>query len=103
MKKLIYVLLALLSLSSCNNWLDVELDNKVDDNKLFSSAEGFKEALAGVYSELSKQSLYGQALTMEYVDLMAQYYSYTGVNQSYTYWNDFDYSNSSVKSTISSS
>lgn len=65
MKKLIYVLLALLSLSSCNNWLDVELDNKVDDNKLFSSAEGFKEALAGVYSELSKQSLYGQALTME--------------------------------------
>ena len=48
MKKLIYVLLALLSLSSCNNWLDVELDNKVDDNKLFSSAEGFKEALAGV-------------------------------------------------------
>ena len=58
MKKLIYVLLALLSLSSCNNWLDVELDNKVDDNKLFSSAEGFKEALAGVYSELSKQSLY---------------------------------------------
>ncbi len=102
MKKLIYVLLALLSLSSCNNWLDVELDNKVDDNKLFSSAEGFKEALAGVYSELSKQSLYGQALTMEYVDLMAQYYSYTGVSQSYTYWNDFDYSNSSVKSTISS-
>ena len=62
MKKLIYVLLALLSLSSCNNWLDVELDNKVDDNKLFSSAEGFKEALAGVYSELSKQNLLAELI-----------------------------------------
>lgn len=102
MKKLIYVLLALLSFSSCNNWLDVELDNKVDDSKLFASADGFKEALAGVYSEMSKQSMYGQALTMEYPDLMAQYYSYTGVSSSYNYWKDFDYSNSGVKSTISS-
>ena len=40
--------------SSCTNWLDVQLDNKVDDSKLFSSAEGFKEALAGVYSNMSK-------------------------------------------------
>lgn len=102
MKKFIYVLMALLSLSSCNNWLDVELDNKVDDSKLFSTAQGFKEALAGVYSEMSKQNMYGQALTMQYVDLMAQYYSYTGVSQTYNYWKDFDYRNSGVKSTISS-
>lgn len=102
MKKLIYTLITLFALSSCNNWLDVELDNKVDDNKLFTSAQGFKEALAGVYSEMSQSDMYGQALTMQYLDLMAQYYSYTGVSSSYTYWKDFDYTNSGVKSTISS-
>ena len=87
--------------SSCNNWLDVELDNKVDDNKLFATAEGFREALAGVYSEMSKSDMYGQALTMEYPDLLAQYYSYNSVANSYTYWKDFDYNNASVQSTQS--
>ena len=66
MKKIYFVIsLLFLSLTSCNDWLDVELDNKVDDDKLFSSYQGFQEALAGVYSEMSKNSLYGQRLTME--------------------------------------
>ena len=51
MKTKSYMFIVLLFIfSSCTNWLDVQLDNKVDDSKLFSSAEGFKEALAGVYS-----------------------------------------------------
>ena len=101
MKKLYIVIALLLSLTSCNNWLDVELDNKIDEDKLFSSAEGFKEALAGVYSEMSKSNLYGQALTMQYVDLLAQYYSYGGVSNEYEYWKQYDYTNSSTKSSIS--
>lgn len=95
-------LFAALAMTSCNDWLDVELDNRVDDDKLFSSAEGFEEALAGVYSEMSKSDMYGQRLTMEYPDLMAQYYSYNAISSSYNYWKDFDYTNAGVKSTISS-
>lgn len=103
MKNKIYLsLILLLSLTSCNNWLDVELDNKVDDSKLFSTAMGFKEALAGVYSELSKSDMYGQALTMEYIDLLGQYYSYGSVSSSYQYWKDFDYKNSGVMSSTRS-
>lgn len=103
MRKKIYIFVALLlSLSSCNSWLDVELENKVDDDKLFSSAQGFKEALAGVYSEMSKSSLYGKSLTMEYLDLLASYYSYTGVASTYEYWKDYNYENSGVKSSIAS-
>ena len=90
-----------LVLSSCNDWLDVDLDNKVDDNKLFGSAEGFQEALAGVYSEMSKANMYGQALSMEFPDLLAQYYSYNSVSNTYVYWKDFDYTNSGVASTQS--
>lgn len=89
----------LLSLTSCNNWLDVELDNKVDDHKLFSTPQGFKEALAGIYSQMSKPSLYGQRLTMEHIDALSQYYS---ANSTYEYWISYDYKNSGTKSTISS-
>lgn len=97
--KLHILLILLFSLSSCSNWLEVELDNKVDDNKLFSSAEGFKEALAGVYSKMSKQSQYGQYLTMDYIDVLAKYYNAS--TNSYQYWNEYNYVYSSTKSVIS--
>lgn len=97
--KRLYIFIGLLfSLTSCNDWLDVELDNKVDDDKLFNTAEGFKEALAGVYSSMSKFSMYGGRLTMEYVDVLAQYYN---SNSTYEYWEDYDYENSGCRSIIS--
>ncbi len=85
--------------SSCSNWLDVQLDNKVDDSKLFNSAEGFKEALAGVYSNMSKQNLYGKSLSMQYLDVLAKYYNAS--NNTYQYWNEYNYEYSSTKSVIS--
>lgn len=101
MKTKISILLCLLfAFSSCNNWLDVELDNKVDDNKLFSTPEGFKEALAGIYSKISKQNMYGQYLTMEYIDVLAKYYSYSGMRSSYQYWKDYNYKNNGSANTI---
>lgn len=99
MKRILYIFIGLLfSLTSCNDWLDVELDNKVDDDKLFNTAEGFKEALAGVYSKMSKSSMYGGRLTMEYIDVLAQYYN---TNSTYEYWKDYDYNNSGCRSIIS--
>lgn len=88
-------------LSACNSWLDVELDNKVEDSKLFSTPDGFKEALAGVYSNMSKNNMYGQHLSMEYIDILGQYYSYTGMSNSYVNWKDFDYESSTSVSVIS--
>ncbi len=103
MKTLLFIIVCLsFSFASCNSWLDVELENKVDEDKLFSSVEGFEEALAGVYSEMAGSSMYGQALTMEYLDLMGQYYSYNSVGKAYTYFKDFEYTNQTVKSTIAS-
>ena len=100
MKTKLYIFIILLfSLSSCSNWLEVELDNKVDDNKLFSTPEGFKEALAGVYSRMSKQNRYGEYLTMEYPDVLAKYYN--ARTNTYEYWNNYNYIYSSTKSTIS--
>lgn len=97
MKKIYFIIALSLALASCNNWLDVELDNKVDDHKLFSTPQGFKEALAGIYSQMSKPSLYGSYLTMEHIDALSQYYS---ASSTYEYWVSYDYANSGTKSTI---
>ena len=101
MKTKISLIIALFfTLSACNNWLDIELDNKVEDSKLFSTPEGFEEALAGIYSSLSKQNMFGQTYTMEYIDVLAQYYSYSSIKSTYEYWKDYNYQNSGSKSTI---
>lgn len=103
MKKYTLIILSslLLAFTSCNNWLDVELDNKIEDTKLFTSASGFKEALVGVYSELSKSPLYGQRLSMEYMDILAGFYSYNAIRSTYEDWKDYDYESSASASVIS--
>lgn len=102
-KNYIYIVFCLLlSFTSCNEWLDVELVNKVDEEKLFSKTEGFYEALAGVYSDMSKSTLYGENLTMEYMDLFAGYYSYENVSGEYDEFKNYAYQNNTVASTLSS-
>lgn len=88
--------------SSCNKWLDVDLINQVDENKLFRKEQGFKDALAGVYSKLSSAGLYGRTLSYEMLDVMAQYYGYGNMDESYTFYRDFNYKNAAVKLKIAS-
>ena len=65
MKKFTKILLigCLLVTVSCNNWLDVDPKSQVKDKDLFASEMGFKEALSGVYSLMTKEGLYGKELT----------------------------------------
>ena len=104
MKKYTLIIISCLffAFTGCNNWLDVELDDKVEDEKLFSTPEGFKEALAGIYSSMSKDDMYGRRFTMEYIDILAGcYYSYTGISTTYEDWKDYDYETSNSQSVIS--
>lgn len=64
----------LLSLStSCSDWLDVKMDDKVMENTLFSNYHGYMTALNGVY--LGMNDLYARTLTTGPLDVMAQYYN----------------------------
>lgn len=58
------------SLASCNDWLDVTPSTEVDRDELFSNEAGFADALAGVYTTMSSDSLYGKNLTWYGVELM---------------------------------
>lgn len=107
MNKLKHIALCLctLALASCNDWLDVEPETSVDEKKLFSTEQGFKDAMAGVYADMASSSLYGQTLSFGFLDIIAQQYDYETVNNSYgSYYRlaDYDYDYSSNKSRINS-
>lgn len=102
MKKmnLIYGMLFLVFFTSCSNWLDVDLVNEVEESKLFKSEQGFREALAGVYSKMSKKEMYGCQWTYGAVDVLAQTYDYIGMYDKYKQLRDYEYKLEEVKDMI---
>lgn len=76
--KIILYPLLLLSSVSCTKWLDVKPEDRVTDQQLFSSLEGFLTALNGVYIELNSRQLYGGDLTVDAVEILAQRYDFSG-------------------------
>lgn len=69
--------------AACDSWLDVKPKKLVEEEDLFSSENGFKEVLTGVYLKLGKTDLYGRNLTYGFMDVLGQYYQpeYRGENR----------------------
>lgn len=88
--------------TACSNWLDVDLVDKVEESKLFKSEQGFREALAGVYSKMSKKEMYGCRLTFGALDVMAQTYDYIGIYQRYQHLCDYEYDVEGAKIIVDS-
>ena len=60
MKKIVTVLFMGLVLTACQKFLDVNPKGEVFDADMFTTAEGYEDALYGIYNELSEtQSLFG--------------------------------------------
>lgn len=70
----IIALLGLLTMMGCTNWLDVKPKVNVEDDEVFKNEQGFKEALTGLYINMSKPTLYGKELTYGFIDILAQRY-----------------------------
>ena len=59
MKRILTSIAALMTLCACSDFLDVNPKGEVFDNDMFTSAEGYEDALYGVYAELGTvQNLY---------------------------------------------
>lgn len=80
MKKYLIIFISLIALSSCKKFLDIQPESDVSKEELFSSEEGFKEALNGAYVGLAGANLYGGNLTFSNLDIMAQNYQFTDAN-----------------------
>lgn len=64
----------LLLATSCSDWLDVNPKNNIKEEELFSTEQGFKEALTGIYMAMCDASLYGREMTYGFLDILAQRY-----------------------------
>ena len=105
LSKYIFTVFFMLVITSCNDWLKVEPETSVDEEKLFSTEQGFKDALAGVYADMASPNLYGQELTFGLLDVFGQVYDYETmetVYHQYHYAKDYQYDNNGVKSQITS-
>ncbi len=60
--------------TSCEKWLDVTASNQIKSDDLFKTADGFRDALLGVYINMTDQTSYGQDMTWNLVDLLSQQY-----------------------------
>jgi hypothetical protein len=81
MKHYIYFIIIVLAFSSCKKFLDVQPESDVTKEDLFTTEEGFKEALNGVYNLGSELKLYGGNLTFSNLDIMAQNYEFTNLDK----------------------
>lgn len=98
-----YIILAtitLFTLNGCGNWLDVSPKNQVTDEKLFDDYSGFRNALNGIYRELSQQSLYGRELSWGLISVLAQDYDADRLNEAYPEVATYNYDLADTKKMI---
>lgn len=89
---------------SCKKFLDVQPKSRIKEDLLFEKETGFMDALSGIYTLMARRDLYGDKLTMSFLDLLAQ--RYKSVAKTSPYWDAVNYNYESnlsglpVKNTI---
>ena len=88
MKKTLYtVALALCALlASCNNWLEVKPYDKISEDELLKTEEGYQKMLNGIYIDLNSDALYGKTLTVEMIEVMGGAYA---IGTDNSVWGDY--------------
>ncbi|MDE6451397.1 MAG: RagB/SusD family nutrient uptake outer membrane protein, partial [Odoribacter sp.] len=80
MKKVIMItgMALVVLLAACSNWVNVSPKQEVESDKLFSSENGYKSALIGVYARMTLTGNYGKTLSYGYIeDLVQRYDNYS--------------------------
>ena len=96
---MVCVALLVVVMSSCDSWLDLKPIDKVLEDQLYETEEGFKQALTGVYVELNQGTLYGGDLMFRMVEILAQRYNLGSIG-SYKEWVAYNYGDGDVKKSI---
>lgn len=74
--------LILFSIAACKKWVgNADQPLAVDDSKVFSTEQGFREVLNGVYLQMGASALYGKDLTMGVLSLAGRNYDSVSVKK----------------------
>lgn len=93
-------LLAVISLTACNDWLDVSPKSQIEETDQFSRPSGFRDQLTGVYTQMSQSALYGMNTGFGFAEVLAQNYD-VDASSSWQPISEYDYANDKVKPIIS--
>lgn len=98
MKKILYTLIVVsLSLTACNKYLDVKPVDRILETSVFNDQKSIHTALNGIYLRMAKPNLYGGKMTMQTIDILAQYYN-VGAAHRFTQLFNYRYSEQIVQS-----
>lgn len=64
-----------MTLTACDAWLDVKPYDKMAEDELLSTEQGFMKLLNGIYIELNRDMLYGGAMSVEMIEIMGGAYT----------------------------
>lgn len=64
-------------LASCSNWLDLKPETQATEKQIFSTGEGYRSVLNGLYKSMGTADLYGRELSFGFVDCISQQYDLT--------------------------
>uniref|UniRef100_A0AB33JLL7 RagB/SusD family nutrient uptake outer membrane protein n=1 Tax=Prevotella sp. GTC17260 TaxID=3236796 RepID=A0AB33JLL7_9BACT len=105
MKK-IYINILLLAfagvttLSSCNDFLDVQPAGQLEQDVQFNDIRGFRDAMYGIYGKMASKELYGANLSYGFVDQLGQMFGYDNVESTSYYISRYSYTRDDVKTLI---
>jgi hypothetical protein len=85
---------------SCNKWVDVKPTDRIGEDQLFATKEGYIKAINGVYSELANRALYGQEMTAGTIDAMSGNYYTPSTSHVYFERTTFVYTAALTKATF---
>ena len=71
MKKIFAILAITLACVSCNKWLDINPRTEARSEDLFSTEDGYKDALTACYIKMNDRSLYGEYMNMTVMECFA--------------------------------
>ena len=87
------------AMTSCSDWLQVDLEDSILESALFETNDGYTSALNGVYAQMNEQ--YSSTLTMGTLDVMAKLYN-TGLNHNSNPYYTFAFDDSKFESMSNS-
>ena len=90
----------MIMLGSCNSWLDVQPFDSMTEEQLYSSEDGIRRALNGLYLNLPSNTLYAEQLSCGIMDVLGQYY-YIPSSHRYERFGQYDLNNNDIKGTWS--
>lgn len=99
----ILIVLNALALTSCSNWLDLTPEGQATDEKLFSTGDGYRTVLSGLYKDMSNKDLYGVELQFGFIDCISQQYTWNWDYDASGVYVDayrFDYKSTNVRPLI---